>query len=66
VWVGARALILKGTRVPPDSVVAAAAVVTQAFDEPGVVLAGHPARVVKRGIRWTPERVPVDDEYTQD
>ena len=66
VWVGARALILKGTRVPPDSVVAAAAVVTQAFDEPGVVLAGHPARIVKRGIRWTPERVPVDDEYTQD
>ncbi len=56
VWIGARALVLKGARVPPDSVVAAAAVVTRPFEEPGVVLAGHPARIVKRGIRWTSKR----------
>ncbi|NPA31113.1 MAG: hypothetical protein GXO37_03850, partial [Chloroflexi bacterium] len=57
VWVGARAMILKGARVPADSVVAAAAVVTRAFDQPGIVLAGHPARVLRTGIRWTTERV---------
>ncbi len=58
VWIGARALVLKGARVPRDSVVAAAAVVTRAFTQPGVVLAGHPARVLREGIRWVPERVP--------
>ncbi len=58
VWVGARALILKGAHVPPDSVVAAAAVVTRAFHEPGVVLGGNPARILRRGIRWTRERLP--------
>lgn len=61
VWVGARAMILKGARIPPDSVVAAGAVVTKAFDEPGIVLAGHPARVLRRGIRWLPERIPVPE-----
>ena len=57
VWVGARAMLLKGSRVPHDSVVAAAAVVTRAFSQPGVVLAGHPARVLRSGIRWLPERI---------
>jgi len=58
VWVGARAMILKGARVPSDSVVAAAAVVTRAFTRPGVVLAGHPARIIREGIRWVSERKP--------
>lgn len=62
VWVGARALILKGARVPEDSVVAAAAVVTQAFHQPGVILAGNPARVIRQGIRWTVARVPTATE----
>ncbi len=58
VWIGARAMLLKGARVPPDSVVAAGAVVTRAFPQGGVVLAGHPARVLREGIRWLPQRVP--------
>ncbi len=61
VWVGARAMLLKGARIPDDSVVAAAAVVTKAFAEPGVVLGGHPARVLRRGVRWVPQRVPVGE-----
>ena len=58
VWIGARALVLKGARIGDGSVVAAAAVVTGAANEPqpGVILAGNPARVVRQNIRWTRER----------
>ncbi len=55
VWIGSRATIVKGVRVPDGSVVAAGAVVAGRFDEPGVVLAGVPASVVRRGITWRME-----------
>ena len=47
VLVGANAVVLEGCRVGQGSVVAAGAVVTQDV-EAGVVVAGQPARVVKR------------------
>ena len=53
VWVGANALVLKGTRIAPGVVVGAGSVVSGAHDEPGSVIAGNPATVVKRGIRWS-------------
>ncbi len=52
VWVGSYASLLKGTAIPADSVVATRAVVTKTFDQPGVVLAGAPARVVRTGVCW--------------
>jgi|SRR5690606_5830738 len=47
VLVGANVVVLEGCRVGKGSVVAAGAVVTRDV-EPGVVVAGQPARVVKR------------------
>jgi acetyltransferase-like isoleucine patch superfamily enzyme len=47
VWVGTGALILKGVRVGDRSVVAAGSVVTKDVP-PDTVVAGNPARVVKR------------------
>lgn len=49
VWVGARAVILKGVTIGRGSIVAAGAVVTKSVP-PYSVVAGVPARVVKR--RW--------------
>jgi len=46
VWVGASALVLKGSVIGDDSVVGAGAVVRGTVDA-GVVVAGNPARVVK-------------------
>ena len=46
VWLGARAMVLKGVTIGDRSVVAAGAVVT-ADVPPDVVVAGNPARVVK-------------------
>ncbi len=56
VWVAARALILKGVEIGAHSVVAAGAVVTRSC-EPGVIVAGNPARVVKTGITWERKRL---------
>ncbi|MGN0017834.1 MAG: acyltransferase [Candidatus Gastranaerophilaceae bacterium] len=52
VWVGRRATILKGAKVPSNSIVGYNAVVTGKFDEENVVLAGIPAKVIKHGIDW--------------
>lgn len=51
VWVGSRALILKGVRVGKGSIVAAGAVVTKDVP-PNCIVAGNPAKVVKENISW--------------
>lgn len=57
VWVTAHCTLLKGIHIREGSVVATGACVTKAFDEPNVVLAGNPAKVVKRQITWARERL---------
>lgn len=47
VWIGAGVRVLRGSRLGPRVVVGANAVVREAFDE-GSVLAGVPARVIRR------------------
>lgn len=52
VWIAARSIISKGSVVPKGSVIGAASFVNKAFDEENCVLAGSPAKIVKRNIRW--------------
>lgn len=52
VWIGVGAIINKGAVVPSDSIVGAMSFVNGRFDEEGVVLAGTPAAIVRRGITW--------------
>jgi acetyltransferase-like isoleucine patch superfamily enzyme len=58
VWIGVGVIIAKGAAVPADSVVGARSFVNGRFDEEGVVLAGAPASIVKRGITWHRARKP--------
>jgi len=51
VWLGLRAMVMKGSVIGDGAVVAAAAVVAGPV-EGGSVAAGVPARVVRRGIVW--------------
>ena len=57
VWIGTRAMLLKGAAVAENSVVAATALITKEFSEPNAVLAGNPARVIRRGTNWKTERI---------
>lgn len=52
VWIGRDVQVLKGTVLHPETVVATRSLVTRAFEEGHCVVAGVPAQVVKRGIRW--------------
>ncbi len=52
VWIGRHASVHKGAIVPDGCIVGANSFVTKAFDENNVILAGTPAKVVRRNIRW--------------
>lgn len=59
VWLGRRVTLTKGAHIPDDCIVGIGSIVTKAFVEPNCVIAGAPARVVKRGINWDGRR-PAD------
>jgi acetyltransferase-like isoleucine patch superfamily enzyme len=52
VWVGVGCIINKGTVIPADSIVGAMSFVSGRFEEEGVIIAGTPGRIVRRGITW--------------
>jgi acetyltransferase-like isoleucine patch superfamily enzyme len=51
VWIGCRAIVLKGVTIGAGAVVAAGAVVTDDVPERALV-AGNPARVVRERVSW--------------
>jgi acetyltransferase-like isoleucine patch superfamily enzyme len=57
VWIGNRVIVLKGVEIPSDCVVATGSVVIKKIDETNVILAGNPAKIVKRNINWIKERI---------
>lgn len=60
-WVGEHAYLTKRARIGPESIVAACAVVTTAFEDQNVVIGGNPAKVVKRGIQWVRNRSSLEE-----
>ena len=57
VWIGNRAVVLKGSILHENTVVASAAVVAGKEYKSGTVIAGNPASVVKEDINWEFERI---------
>jgi acetyltransferase-like isoleucine patch superfamily enzyme len=51
VWIGARATVLRGVTIGDGAVVGAGSVVTQDVSA-GTLVAGNPARVLRRDVRW--------------
>jgi len=52
IWAGARCLILKGSEIPSNSVVAAGSTVSKKLTGENQVFAGIPAKAVKSEIVW--------------
>lgn len=57
VWIGEGATVLKGTTVGDGSVVATKALLTGKQFPASAIIGGTPAKVLKEGITWTPERI---------
>ena len=60
VWFGNHTTILKGVTLQDDTIVGTGSIVTQSIEETNVVLAGAPARVVKRNVCWDTNRIPIE------
>jgi len=51
-WIGLQCLILKGTYIGDNVIVGARSLLNKKIEESNCVVAGNPAKVVKRGIAW--------------
>lgn len=56
VWVAMDCTVLKNSLIAKNCVVGASAVVAGKFTEENCVIAGNPAKVVKRGVAWDRRR----------
>lgn len=52
VWVGEQSYINKSVTIPNDCIIGAQSIVTKRFEEEFCVIAGSPAKVVKRNVEW--------------
>lgn len=54
VWIGCNVLALKGIRIGNNCTVGADALLTDSFEESGLLIAGKPARIIRKNIHWAP------------
>lgn len=52
VWIGCNVTILKGVHIANNCVIAANSMVSSSFHEENCLIAGNPAKVIKRDIGW--------------
>lgn len=59
VWVGQNVFILKGVKIPKNSIVGAGSILTKVFTETNVIIAGVPAKIVRSDVNWDANRIPL-------
>jgi len=52
VWMSSEVLLLKGAQVLDNSIIGTRSVVSNVFDVSGVIIAGVPAKIIKKNICW--------------
>lgn len=57
VWIAAHCILLKGSAIPENSVVAAGSVVSRRYRTGGVVIGGNPSTQLMAGITWSRNRI---------
>lgn len=63
VWIGRNVKIGKNVRIADDSIIGWGSNVTKSFEESHVVIAGTPAKIVKRGVSWDGRSVSEYDRF---
>ncbi len=56
-WVGTRTVILKGVSIGRNVIVGAGAIVAKSPESNNCVMAGNPAKIIKRGVSWDINRI---------
>lgn len=56
VWIGTDTDICKNVHIANNCIIGMGSVVTKSFDEEGCIIAGNPAKIVKRNINWDRKR----------
>lgn len=51
-WIGNGCKIIRGAKLPNNTIVGAGALVNKIFEEEYTILAGVPAKIIKRGRKW--------------
>lgn len=51
-WLCENATLLKGSKIPNDSIVARSALVTKKFCKPNTIIGGCPSKVLKENVNW--------------
>lgn len=62
-WIGESVFIAKAVTIPRDCIVGAHSVVTKRFEDENAVIAGNPAKVVKRGVQWVATEFVLGTDY---
>ena len=55
VWIGFGATILKESKISDNSILGAKSVLAKKINEENVVIAGNPAKIIRRNINWSHE-----------
>ena len=52
IWIGAKVVILKGAKIPSNSIIGTYSLINRAFLEENTIIAGIPARIIKKEVNW--------------
>ena len=61
VWVGREVMLLGGARIPDGCVVGARSITSHQFEEKKCIIAGSPAKVLRKNVEWVREES--DNDY---
>ncbi|SDG37019.1 transferase hexapeptide (six repeat-containing protein) [Dyadobacter soli] len=52
VWIGCRCLVLKGAKIPNNSIIGASSLVSKALEKENALYAGSPCKLIKENVSW--------------
>lgn len=57
VWIGAGTVVLKGSKIPDETVIGVHSLVNKELDEKNCIYAGNPVKKIRTGVKWDSRRI---------